>query len=393
MRTNRTADIIIIGAGVYGCGIAYNLAKNGANNVVLLERKAICSGGTAKSCAASRTHYSIQTNLIHAVESLKIFENFGEIVGGDPGFRRTGYLILGPQEYGEPMQAVFRRQNEYGIDTTTVSREEAARIHPLLYLDDVEVIGYDTRGGFCDPYLTTTSYARRAQDLGVIIETNTPVTGIRLNGQVKTVQTPSGDFESSIVVLAAGPWTQAVGKMIGVEFPYVVSRHKVITLKGDQPYQIDWPIVKDLTTPDKIYIRSDRGGTVLIGTGDHGDPIQDPDSLTDHVDQAHVARIGALISRRMPEFFRTAECTASWTGPYDITPDWNPLVGPLPGLEDIYVAVGFSGHGFKLAPTISEALAQSVLGLEPRLPISEYSMTRFSQGDALHGAYGIGSIS
>ena len=95
----------------------------------------------------------------------------------------------------------------------------------------------------------------------------------------------------------------------------------------------------------------------------------------------------------MPEFFAKANCTASWTGPYDITPDWNPLVGPVPGLEEFYVAVGFSGHGFKLAPTISEALARSVLGLEPRLPISEYSMTRFSQGGALHGAYGIGSIS
>ena len=393
MGANRTADIIIIGGGVYGCGIAYNLARYGATNVVLLERKAICSGGTGKSCAASRTHYSIETNLIHAVESLKIFENFAEIVGGDAGFRRTGYLILGPEEYGEPMQAVFRRQNENGIDTTTVSHEEGAQIHPLLHLGDVEVIGYDTRGGYCDPCLTTTSYARRAQELGVTIETNTPVTGIHLNGRVKTVRTPSGDFESSTVVLAAGPWTHALGKMIGVEFPYVVSRHKVITLKGDQPYQVDWPIVKDLTTPDKIYLRSDSGGTVLVGTGDHGDPIEDPDSLTDHVDQAHIARIGALISRRMPEFFAQAECTASWTGPYDITPDWNPLVGPVPGLEGIHVAVGFSGHGFKLAPTISEALAQSVLGLEPRLPISEYSMTRFSQGGALHGAYGIGSIS
>ena len=147
MGTSRTTDIIIIGAGVYGCSVAYNLAKNGARNVVLLERKAICSGGTGKSCAASRTHYSIQTNLIHAVESLKIFEDFPEIVGGDAGFRRTGYLILGPEGYGEPMQAVFRRQNEYGIDTQTVSRDEAARIHPLLYLDDVDVIGYDTRGG------------------------------------------------------------------------------------------------------------------------------------------------------------------------------------------------------------------------------------------------------
>jgi glycine/D-amino acid oxidase-like deaminating enzyme len=94
----------------------------------------------------------------------------------------------------------------------------------------------------------------------------------------------------------------------------------------------------------------------------------------------------------MPAFVE-ARCTAGWTGPYDITPDWNPLVGPLPGTEGLFVAVGFSGHGFKLAPTIGEALAQTVLGLEPRVPIEDYSMSRFDAGKALHGAYGIGSIS
>jgi glycine/D-amino acid oxidase-like deaminating enzyme len=99
-----------------------------------------------------------------------------------------------------------------------------------------------------------------------------------------------------------------------------------------------------------------------------------------------------LISRRMPAFAE-AEYTAGWTGPYDITSDWNPLVGPVPGYEGLYVGVGFSGHGFKLAPTIGEALAQTVLGQIPRVPIDIYSLTRFDEGKVLHGAYGIGSIS
>lgn len=167
---------------------------------------------------------------------------------------------------------------------------------------------------------------------------------------------------------------------------------KVITLKIDQPYQPHWPIVKDLTTPDKIYFRPETGGVVLAGTGDHGDPIADPDTLTDEVDLAHVDHIGGLISRRMPAFAE-AKYTAGWTGPYDITPDWKPLVGPVPGADGLYIATGFSGHGFKLAPTIGEALAQTVLGLEPRVPIDMDDMARFGKGQALHGAYGIGSIS
>jgi sarcosine oxidase subunit beta len=88
-----------------------------------------------------------------------------------------------------------------------------------------------------------------------------------------------------------------------------------------------------------------------------------------------------------------AKFPAGWTGPYDITPDWNPLIGPVPEIEGLYVATGLSGHGFKLAPTMSEGLAQTVLGLEPRIPIDMYDLTRFDEGKTLHGAYGIGSIS
>ncbi len=392
MVQKNTADVIIIGGGIIGGSVAYNLAQSGARNVLLLERGEICSGGTAKSCAIVRTHYSIRANLIHAVESLKIFANFDQMIGGDAAFHRTGYLILGPEEHREPMETVFRTQNEYGIDAKTLTKAEALELHPLLQVDDVGVIGYDSLAGYCDPYLATTSYVQRAKELGVTVHTNTPATGLTVNGSIKTVQTPAGNFESPTVIIANGPWAHAIGREIGVEFQFVVSKHKVITLKIDQPYQPTWPIIKDLTTPDKLYFRPETGGVVLIGTGDHGDPIDDPDAMTDHVDMEHVERIASLIARRMPAF-NAAQFTAGWTGPYDITPDWNPLVGPVPGYEGLYIATGFSGHGFKLAPTIGEGLAQLVLGQEPRVPIEMYDMARFNQGKTLHGAYGIGSIS
>lgn len=387
------ADIVVIGGGVIGCSTAYNLARQGAKNVVLLERKAVCSGGTAKSCAICRTHYSIHPNRLHAVESLKIFENFKEIVGGEAGFHRTGYLILGPEAHRAPMLEVFKAQNELGIDTAVLTPAEARKIHPLLQFDDVEVIGYDTRAGYCDPHLTTTSYVQRAKDLGVNVRTDTPVTGLQLNGDVKKVQTPDGTLEAPIIVIIAGPWTNDVGKLVGLKFPYEVSRHKVITLKINRPYDLDWPTVKDLTTPTKIYFRPETGGVVLVGTGDHGDPIEDADTLRDdQVDMEHVERIGGLMAHRMPAF-ADAQYTAGWTGPYDITPDWNPIIGAVPGRAGLFVAVGFSGHGFKMAPTVGESLAQTVLGLPVRVPIDAYSPTRFEQGRLLHGAYGIGSIS
>ena len=121
----KNSDIIIIGGGVVGCSTAYNLAQQGAKNVVLLERKEIGGGGTAKSCAIVRTHYSIESNLVHAVESLKIFSHFDEMVGGDVGWRRTGYLIVGPAAHREPMEAVFRTQNAHGIGTAVLTPAES----------------------------------------------------------------------------------------------------------------------------------------------------------------------------------------------------------------------------------------------------------------------------
>ncbi|MDW8268101.1 MAG: FAD-dependent oxidoreductase [Anaerolineae bacterium] len=187
--TTHTADVLIIGGGVYGCATAYHLARLGAGKVVVLERRHVCAGGTAKSCAIVRTHYSVTTNLVHAVESLKIFAHFDEVVGGDVGWHRTGYLILGPEAHREPMLRVFAEQNAHGIDTAVLDPAAAHEIHPLLSYHDVEVIGYDTFTGYADPYLTTTAYANRARDLGVTIHTNTPVTRLSSEGRVKVVET------------------------------------------------------------------------------------------------------------------------------------------------------------------------------------------------------------
>ena len=284
MDEKNFADIVIIGGGVIGCSTAYNLANQGAKKIVLLEKGDICSGGTAKSCAITRSHYTIESNMHHAVESIKIFENFDQIVGGDTNFQRTGYIILGSEEIRTKMETVFEMQNKYGIDTQTLTPAEAKEYHPLLQYGDVDVIGYESRTGYCDPYLTTTSYAKRAKDLGVQFFTETLVTGIQRKGNIKTVQTQKGSFETENIIMIAGSWTKNLGRMIGVDFPFSITKHKVLTLKIDMPYQKDWPIVKDLISPENIYFRPDSGGVVLVGTGDFGDEIENMELMSDEVE-------------------------------------------------------------------------------------------------------------
>ena len=194
------------------------------------------------------------------------------------------------------------------------------------------------------------------------------------------------------MVLALGPWTRQITDPIGLEIPLEISRHTVLTFKGGSPYGRDLPVVKDLTTANKMYFRPATGGVVLVGTGDHGDPLAGPDDMDEAVGDEFILLQGGQLVRRLADF-EQAEPTASWVGAYDITPDWNPVLGPVPGIEGLVLAYGFSGHGFKLAPALGKVLAQSALGHTPEVDLTPYRLGRFAEGELLTGAYGIGSIS
>ena len=392
-----TFDVAVIGGGVMGASAAFHLKKLGAARVVVLERGQICGGGTAKSCAIVRTHYSIPSNTALAIKGLEIFRHFADVVGdsnADCGFVNSGYIIVAPEgDKAEKLAANLDMQAKIGAHTRSISREEAQELHPLLNLDDCSVIGYEPDSGYADPYLTTTGFVNAAKRLGVIVKTGCAVTGLLREGDTVTgVYTNQGDISAGAVLGLIGPWSGELAGWAGTSLPLEVSRHIVLTFKTAEPYARSLPIVKDLTTENKMYFRPATGGVVLVGTGDHGDPLDEPDKIDDNVSLSFVEHQGGQIAHRMPSF-ADGELVDSWTGPYDITPDWNPVLGPVPGLKGLYVGYGFSGHGFKLAPAIGRVLAQSILGQTPDVSIEPYSLDRFEKGNLLTGSYGIGSIS
>jgi sarcosine oxidase subunit beta len=152
------------------------------------------------------------------------------------------------------------------------------------------------------------------------------------------------------------------------------------------------PMVKDLASPGKLYMRSYGGAQLLVGDGNEGETIAAPDTEQADVPLDHVAEIGEQVARRMP-VFGEAGLAASWTGVYDVTPDWNPVLGPVPGIDGLQIAYGFSGHGFKLSPVIGRLLAQSALGLPTDRPLAPYALDRFAAGNLLAGRYGAGAVS
>ncbi|MFQ5937459.1 MAG: NAD(P)/FAD-dependent oxidoreductase [Acidiferrobacterales bacterium] len=390
-------DVVVIGGGVMGAAAAFHLNKLGAGSIALVEQGEICAGGTAKSCAIVRTHYSVPTNTELAVKGLEIFRNFADVVEdkeADCGFVNSGYIIAAPQgDKADKLAANLAMQAEHGANTKQISKEEAHERHPLLNLDDCEVIGFEPDSGYADPYLTTTGFLNAARRLGVTVKANCPVTSLLREGdRVTGVRTAEGDMEADVVLSLIGPWTAQLARWAETELPLEVSRHIVLTFRAADPYEKTLPVVKDLTTENKMYFRPATGGVVLVGTGDHGDPLDGPDDIDDNVGFDFIEHQGKQIAHRMPSFAE-GELVASWTGPYDITPDWNPVLGPIPGVPGLYIGYGFSGHGFKLAPAIGRVLAQSILSLTPDVDIRPYRLSRFAEGELLTGAYGIGSIS
>ena len=394
---NESYDAVVIGGGVVGASTAYHLARLGAGRVALFERDAICSGGTAQSCAIVRSHYSIPTNTRLALQSLAMFEDFAaalEDEEADAGFVNSGYLILAPEgEIADKLAANLAMQAGVGAETRAIDAAEAKALHPWLALDDIAVIGYEPRSGYADPHRTTTSFANAARKRGVVLNTNRAVLGLIRDGdRVTGIETAAGRVGAGLVVSAVGPWSAAVGRWAGLDLPLEISRHIVVTYRTEEIYTSTLPVVKDLTTANKMYFRPTWDGVVLVGTGDHGDPVDGADDLDGMVDLAFVAHQGQQLAHRVPDA-ADAAYTRSWVGPYDITPDWNPVLGPAPGIDGLHLAYGFSGHGFKLAPAVGQVLAQTALGMVPDVDIAPYRLTRFAEGDLLTGAYGIGSIS
>ena len=390
-------DVVVVGAGVVGASAAFHLAKLGGQRVCMVDRGPVCGGGTAKSCAIVRSHYSIASNTEFTLASLEMFRNFPDYLGDaevESGFVNSGYLILaGEGELAGRLKANLDMQAGVGAETYEIDKQEAKERHPGLRLDDVALIGYEPRSGYADPYLTTTGFVTAARKLGVALRTDCEALEILSEGgRVTGLRTSQGDIRAGQVLLAVGPWSRGLLNGAVPDLPLEVSRHVVLTFRGAAPYGKTTPIVKDLTTANKMYFRPASGGVVLVGTGDHGDPVTSPDAMDETTPEDLVLLQGGQLSRRVAGF-EEAALTASWIGPYDITPDWNPVLGPVEALPGLTIAYGFSGHGFKLAPAVGKTLAQSMLGEDTVVPLAGYRLGRFAEGDLLRGAYGIGSIS
>ena len=391
-------DIVVIGGGVIGVSIAYHLALFGCGRVLLLERGQLGGGTTAQSSCILRTHYTVPENVALAKAAIAIFNEFPAYLAdaeAESGYNRCGLmLVAGDGPRAAALRETLAVERGLGVDAREIAADEARRIHPLVQFDDIAAIGWEPEAGYADAYLTLSAFARAARRLGATLREGVAVNGLSRNpgGRVIGVETSGGAIGAALVISAQNIWTREVAAWTGIALPLTLSRHAVFTLEAPAPYTRELPVLKDLASPGKLYMRSYGGRQLLVGDGNDGEGIATPDTEQADVPLDYVAEIGEQVAHRMP-VFATAGLASSWTGVYDVTPDWNPVLGALPGVDGLHVAYGFSGHGFKLSPIVGRIIAQGALGLVPDFALEPYSLARFSGGRLLQGRYGTGAVS
>lgn len=380
----QSADVVIIGGGVIGCSLLYNLAQLGITNSLLLEMDVLASGSTGRSQAICRMHYSNPVTASMAWESLKIFANFGDAVGGASGFVKTGYLVVVEEIERSGLEKNVAMQQDLSISTSQITAEHLRELAPMVSVNETEALAWEPESGYADPYSVTTSYASKAREMGAEVVQRTPALGIEVTGgRVRAVLTPEGRVETNTVVMAAGPWSKQEMAKVGVDLPLIPVRHQVASLTRPVDRLPEHPTVGDIA--QSFSFRPDGAAMTLMGFGD--DEEVEVDSYNQGVDMTAVAYSMSKLARRIPAM---ADCyfRGGWSGLFTTTPDWHPILDRVPGTDGLYCAVGFSGHGFKLSPMVGKTMAELIVnGQASSVDISPLRYSRFAEGDLMNSSY------
>lgn len=380
-------DVAIIGGGIMGCSTAFQLAKRGLK-VAVLEKGSIGAGSTGKSSAIIRQHYSNELTARMALHSLRVFQNFDEVVGGESGFTRTGFLVLVAIKDLDGLKANLAMQRNVGVKTELVSTEELNELMPGLEKEDLVAAAYEPESGYADPNLTVNAYAQVAKRLGARIFVDREVRNVRFNrDKVVGVETASGDIDAPVVLNSAGPWGARVAKMAGMDVPINACRVQVAIFRRPADHQDGHPVVADFI--HAAYFRQETGGLTLVGLLDpsEANAIVDPDHFNEYVETDFVMEAGERLVNRFPAM-EHGESRGGYAGLYAITPDWHPIVDELIEGSGFYICAGFSGHGFKLGPAVGVMAADLLTGeADPDFDPALFRLSRYAEEKAVRGQY------
>jgi sarcosine oxidase subunit beta len=370
--------VVVIGGGVVGCSIAYHLVRRGQPDVVVLERETVGSGTTSKAAGGIRVQFPTETEVRFSLESIRVFERFEDEFGVDPGYRKIGYLfcVADEEDLGGFEQRIAL-QRRLGGDVRVITPKEAQAIVPALRVDDLVAAVWGPGDGMAGPAEVTNGFARRARDLGATIAEGVDVSAIRLErGRVVGVTTSDGAIAAPIVVNAAGPAARRVARLAGVDVPVHPRRRHIFYT---EPFpEIPGPVPLTTDRASGFYFRKEME-QLLLSPGD----VEDiGDDSTVPVDWGRVEETVQKALHRIP-IVEQARIAGGWAGLRPLTPDDHAIIGPAPGVDGFFLAVGFGGHGFQHSPATGRHVAEWLLDGAPSMDLSLFDPARFAGGNAV----------
>lgn len=375
------ADVVIIGGGVTGCGAAYNLAKKGVEDIVVLERNFLCYGASGRCGGGIRQQFTTEANIKLAMESVRLFEGLSEELETDIEYEQGGYLIIAYEDEVEQFKKNVKLQNSLGLDSRFISPEEAREIVPLLNIDPIAGACFCQTDGHANPFRVVHGYAKKAKEMGVHIEKFTKVVGIEVkDGQIRAVRTTKGTIKTDTVVNAAGAYSRNIAAMVGVEMPNKPYRHEILATEPVE-HVLD-PMIISFKTG--IYFSQQRHGAIIGGIGDP----EEPSSYNISGSLPFLKRMAGKMTELVPAFGHL-NIVRQWAGLYDVTPDAQPVLGWTEGVERFCQANGYSGHGFMIAPKVTELIAELIVTGETSMPIDDLNLKRF-ESEITGEAYVVG---
>lgn len=377
------SDIVIIGGGIVGVSIAHELAKRG-ENVILFEKRYIGSGSTFRCATGIRQQFGDEANIQVMKRSVELWKKYSEEYGFP--FDQTGYLfLLYSEEEVEDFKKNIALQNKFGVPTRLITPEEAKEIAPLINIDEVIAASWNPTDGKADPFLAVTAFARKAKEYGAKIYEYTEVKDIPVeNGEIKGVKTNRGFFKADIVVNAANAWASLINIMVGISIDISIRpyKHQSIITQPIERGSIK-PMVISFRHHD-AYITQTHHGGVIGGIGLEYGPTYD---LTPTY--RYLKEVTKILPQIIPAL-KNLRILRMWAGYYAKTPDSNPAIGRIEGIDQFYIAAGFSGHGFMMGPAVGEMITELITKGRTHLPIWWYDPYRFERGELREKAIQMG---
>lgn len=381
----ETTNYLIVGGGLEGLAIAWSLADRGETDILVVERDTTCSGMTGKSSGVVRSHYGTPSLAAMSWYSVDVFERATELTGDDMAFQQCGYVVGVAENNVEPLHKNVAMMQSLGIDVDLIGHDKMHELWPQLHLDDFAAFAYEPRGGRGEAYMAGMAFGAAARRLGVTIRQSTEVAEL-LRGdddRVYGVRLADGnEIHSGTVILATGPWAPALTAPLGFDLDVKAQRAQLVLVDQGEPTPVV-PVLSDLA--GLSYVCREPNGELLVGNSDHQAPQYiDPDNYINRADESTLEKIVMKMGHRLPDM-PDPRITSSYVGAYDVTPDYNPIIGPSP-VDGLFLATGFSGHGFKISPAVGKLVADLVTDGSTTLPNvdpRDFRYSRFAENDLL----------